>query len=102
MDQKNILIKKIIYVLIVLIVISGLFYFYVNKKNVSPTLPQQRQLTDEEKYNLLSELNKNSSTTPSMDTAKKLKLLQSLQKGNSATVTEGDKLRLLQELQNKQ
>lgn len=101
MGQENILSKKIICVLVVLIVVSGLLYFYANKKNVSTSLPQPRQLTDEEKYNLLAELNKKSSTTLSINTDQKLNLLRSLAKGSATTTSESDKLKLLQELQNK-
>lgn len=102
-DKYSIIIKALC-ALAIFAAILGLAYVLskqnYKKEAVSPA--QSGPLSAEEKYRILEELNRQSSTTAVVSAEKKLEALRSLEKGSTTTISANDKLKMLQELQNKQ
>ena len=104
MEQEAIPPKQIAYILVVVIAILGLLFFFTRQKNGGNNLApanKEAPLSAEEKYRILEELNKQSSATAVVSEGEKLDTLRSLEKGSATVISASEKLRLLNELQNK-
>ena|SRR3989344_7092774 len=103
MEPETISPKQIIYILVIIAAVLGALYFFTRQKNEERNLSPAKEdsLSSEEKFRILEELNQESSTAAVISAEEKLEILHSLEKGSTTTISASDKIRLLQELQNK-